>query len=81
MHGARIAIKVDGIPSTYDELVIPRRGTNTWSWSAAGYAWITLWTNDVLASARWPYQAPGFDLVEADPHHSFGCDLVGQNRV
>jgi GNAT superfamily N-acetyltransferase len=46
---------------------------------AAGYRRITLWTNDVLASARRIYQAAGFALEGAEKHHSFGHDLVGQH--
>lgn len=45
----------------------------------AGYWQVTLWTNDVLVSARRIYEAFGFVLTEEEPHHSFGHDLVGQN--
>ena len=44
----------------------------------AGYRKITLWTNDVLDSARRIYKAMDFRLVHEEPHHSFGHDLVGQ---
>ncbi len=44
-----------------------------------GYRKLTLWTNDVLVSARRIYQAAGFRLVASERHHGFGHDLVGQN--
>lgn len=47
--------------------------------AAAGYRRITLWTNDVLTSARKIYQAAGFTLDDEEPHHSYGVRLVGQN--
>ena len=45
----------------------------------AGYSDITLWTNDVLAEARRIYQRAGVALDKESHHHSFGCNLVGQN--
>jgi DNA-binding MarR family transcriptional regulator/GNAT superfamily N-acetyltransferase len=46
---------------------------------AKGYNTLTLWTNDVLVSARRIYEAAGFKLVRKERHHSFGKELVGQN--
>ena len=42
---------------------------------------MVLWTNDPLAPARHIYLQVGFRLVDEQPHHSFGVDLIGQNYV
>jgi len=44
----------------------------------AGYKRMILWTTSVLADARKLYQKAGFQLVEEEPVHSFGKDLVSQ---
>jgi GNAT superfamily N-acetyltransferase len=44
----------------------------------SGYTRIMLWTQDVQLEARRLYQRAGFKLDRNEPHHSFGCDLVGE---
>ncbi len=44
----------------------------------AGYTTLMLWTNDVLLPVRRLYQRFGFQLVEREPHTSFGHELVGE---
>jgi DNA-binding MarR family transcriptional regulator/GNAT superfamily N-acetyltransferase len=46
---------------------------------AKGYSQLTLWTNDILVSARRIYEAAGFRLMSEEPQRSFGKDLVGQH--
>ncbi len=44
----------------------------------AGYARMSLWTNDILVPARRLYEQLGFVMTAAEPHHSFGHDLIGE---
>jgi GNAT superfamily N-acetyltransferase len=44
----------------------------------AKYERMMLWTNHPLVAARGIYLSRGFVLIEEEPHHSFGVDLVGQ---
>jgi DNA-binding MarR family transcriptional regulator/GNAT superfamily N-acetyltransferase len=44
----------------------------------AGYRKVVLWTNSVLLAARHLYEKAGFRLIHAEPHRSFGRDLVGE---
>jgi len=44
----------------------------------AGYTSMTLWTQSILTAARAIYDRAGFKLVAAEPHHSFGVDLIGE---
>lgn len=45
---------------------------------AKGYKKITLWTNDVLTTARHIYERAGFKLVAEERHKSFGHHMVGE---
>jgi DNA-binding MarR family transcriptional regulator/GNAT superfamily N-acetyltransferase len=44
----------------------------------AGYRTVRLWTNSVLVAARRLYEGVGFHLIEAQPHCSFGHQLIGE---
>lgn len=43
-----------------------------------GYQKMTLWTNSVLVAARHIYAKEGFTLIEEEPYHSFGHDLISE---
>jgi DNA-binding MarR family transcriptional regulator/GNAT superfamily N-acetyltransferase len=45
---------------------------------SVGYKKITLWTQSILASARYLYQKAGFRLVEEKANFQFGRDLLSQ---
>ncbi|NUT77602.1 GNAT family N-acetyltransferase [Pseudomonas sp. C1C7] len=44
----------------------------------AGYEKMMLWTTSILFDARRLYQKAGFQLIEEEPMHSFGKDLVSE---
>ncbi len=44
----------------------------------AGYRKIVLWSQSILTAAHRIYERAGFYLVQEEPHHSFGQDLIGQ---
>ena len=46
---------------------------------AKGYRRLVLWTNANLLVARGIYAQRGFRLIDSEPHHSFGQDLVGEH--
>ena len=45
---------------------------------SAGYLKILLWTQSILTAAHRIYEKAGFRLLDENPHHSFGKDLIGQ---
>jgi DNA-binding MarR family transcriptional regulator/GNAT superfamily N-acetyltransferase len=45
---------------------------------SAGYRRISLWTNDVLTSARRIYAAEGFRIVNTEVHSSFGIEMTAE---
>ncbi|RYE81037.1 MAG: GNAT family N-acetyltransferase [Hyphomicrobiales bacterium] len=44
----------------------------------AGYERMRLWTHTIQQSARRLYAGAGFKVVETEPHHAFGKDLVSE---
>ncbi len=53
-----------------DELIAFARDT--------GYHTIRLWTQSVLLAARHIYAEFGFKLIEQEPNHAFGADLISE---
>src|SRR5262245_51647548 len=45
---------------------------------SVGYEKIQLWTQSELLAARRIYARAGFRVIEEEPHHSFGHDLVSE---
>jgi DNA-binding MarR family transcriptional regulator/N-acetylglutamate synthase-like GNAT family acetyltransferase len=45
---------------------------------ASGYHTIRLWTQSVLLAARHIYAQKGFKLIDEEPNHAFGADLVSE---
>jgi DNA-binding MarR family transcriptional regulator/GNAT superfamily N-acetyltransferase len=44
----------------------------------ARYTRIVLWTHDVSVAARRIYARAGFELIESEPHHDWGHDLLSE---
>lgn len=44
----------------------------------SGYERMRLWTHTIQVSARRLYAAAGFKVVESEPHHQFGKDLIAE---
>jgi DNA-binding MarR family transcriptional regulator/GNAT superfamily N-acetyltransferase len=44
----------------------------------AAYRKVVLWTQSILLAAHRIYEQAGFRVLKEEPHHSFGCDLIGQ---
>lgn len=44
----------------------------------AGYRRVRLWTNSHLDAAKHIYSKAGYQLIESEPFHGFGHDLVGE---
>src|SRR5262249_41037471 len=45
---------------------------------AAGYRTVRLWTQSNLSAARHIYAQAGFGLIDSQPNHAFGYDLVSE---